>query len=362
MPNAQIMMSGYSLLAALLLSLLICTNARPIGQWLKVMDIPDTVRKRHAAPTPLVGGLAIIVPFITCVFFQLYEGHLSDPALFVAIAVCGSGVALIGFIDDQTPTSPAARVLFLLVFYGVALVLDPGLITKMLYWGSFTATEISPIAFIILLGVTAVGLVNAANMADGQNGIVLGMFLIWSVCFALVPDPSIQFAAIALAGLSLLVLGFNLAGKLFLGDCGTYGVTFVFGLLAAAAHAHQIVRLETIVVWFFIPVADCIRLVIARTLQRRSPFVGDRDHFHHRLEDKLGRRMGLVAYLSAVAISSLIATLRPQFGLFAFVALSAFYFSFARITDGPGVAIEAEAAPGSGGDGTVIPLKRDRAE
>jgi UDP-GlcNAc:undecaprenyl-phosphate GlcNAc-1-phosphate transferase len=359
-PHDQLTMSGSSLFAALLLSLLICTNARPIGQWLKVMDEPDGVRKRHALPTPLVGGLAIMIPLITWVVLQIYAGHLEDPALFTAIAVCGTGVALIGFIDDQTSTSPGVRVLFLLLFYGAALMLDPGLITKKLHWGSFTATEIPTIGFIALLGVTAVGLVNSVNMADGQNGVVLGMFLIWSVCLALVPDPSFLFIALTLAGLSLLVLGFNLAGKLFLGDCGTYGVTFVFGLLAAAAHAHMTVRLETIVVWFFVPVADCIRLLIARTLQRRSPFAGDRDHFHHRLEDKLGRKFGLVAYLSAVAVSSLIATLRPQFGLLSLVALSAFYFSFARITDGPGVAIEDTPLPDQTATGTIVPIKRDR--
>ena len=356
------MMTGYSLFAALLLCLLICTNAQPIGRWLKVMDVPDTVRKRHAVPTPLVGGLAIIVPFITCVFFQLYAGHPVDRMLFYAIAVCGSGVALIGFIDDQTPTAPWSRVLLLIIFYGASLILDRNLIVHTLNWGSFAASGISTIGFIALLGVTAVGLVNAVNMADGQNGVVLGMFLIWSVCFSLVSDPSIEFVSMALAGLSLIVLGFNLAGKLFLGDCGTYGITFIFGLLAAAAHARQLVPLETIVVWFFIPVADCVRLLIARTLQRRSPFVGDRDHFHHRLEDKLGKRFGLVAYLSAVAASSLIATLRPQFGLLSLVALSAFYFSFARITDGPGVAIEDQPLPDQGAAGTVVPIKRDRNE
>ena len=130
-------------------------------------------------------------------------------------------------------------------------------------------------------------------------------------------------------GSSLIFLAFNLGGRLFLGDCGAYGVTFVFAMLAIGAHAQGHVSIETIVVWFFIPVIDCLRLLISRPLRGRSPFDGDCDHFHHRLEDKLGKQFGLLAYAGMVGFSSLAATLYPTFALQCLVILSAFYFSFA---------------------------------
>jgi UDP-GlcNAc:undecaprenyl-phosphate GlcNAc-1-phosphate transferase len=149
----------------------------------------------------------------------------------------------------------------------------------------------------------------------------------------LITTGAVHAIALSLMALSLVVLGFNLAGKLFLGDCGTYGVSFIFGLLATAVHAQGTVPLEVVVVWFFIPVADCIRLVLTRAWRRTSPFVGDRDHFHHRLEDKMGQHGGLACYLGAGAVSSIVASLEPRFALVCLILLTSFYFSFAFLTD-----------------------------
>ena len=170
-------------------------------------------------------------------------------------------------------------------------------------------------------------------MADGQDGVVGSMFAVWSTCLMLVSSGPSQHLASLMLGASLVFLAFNLAGRLFLGDCGTYGVTFVFALMAITAHAEAQVKIETVVVWFFVPVMDCLRLIISRPLRGRSPLSGDRDHFHHRLEDKVGKKLGLAAYAGAVASSSLIATLEPRFALLSFAVLAAFYFSFAWLTD-----------------------------
>ena len=50
--------SGLGLFGALVIALLILTNANIIGERLGIMDHPDTVRKRHAQPTPLEIGRA----------------------------------------------------------------------------------------------------------------------------------------------------------------------------------------------------------------------------------------------------------------------------------------------------------------
>src|SRR5688500_17967400 len=50
----------YVLLAAL--ALVICVFAAPIGRALGVVDHPDGKRKMHQRETPLVGGLALILP------------------------------------------------------------------------------------------------------------------------------------------------------------------------------------------------------------------------------------------------------------------------------------------------------------
>ncbi|HEY0281251.1 MAG TPA: hypothetical protein VGC27_01360, partial [Rhizomicrobium sp.] len=199
---------------------------------------------------------------------------------------------------------------------------------------------------------------------DGQNGVVGSMYVIWSGCLLFVTSGTSQQIAGVLFVLSLVFLVFNLRGKLFLGDCGSYGVTFAVGLLVTLAHAKAQVSLETVIVWFFIPVADCIRLLISRPLRGVSPFMGDHDHFHHRLEDKLGKNQGLATYAVVIAASSLIATLDPRFALVCLCALSAFYFSFAWLSDATTVSVskpESESDEVTATAGNVVPLTGDSA-
>jgi UDP-GlcNAc:undecaprenyl-phosphate GlcNAc-1-phosphate transferase len=118
------------------------------------------------------------------------------------------------------------------------------------------------------------------------------------------------------------------------------------------AHARGQVSLETVIVWFFVPVVDCLRLMITRKLQGRSPFEAGCDHFHHRLIDSLGKRRSAVIYIAAVATSSLCATLAPRFALVFLCVLCGFYFSFARLSEG-----FRHAGSGSGQeDDKVVPM------
>jgi UDP-GlcNAc:undecaprenyl-phosphate GlcNAc-1-phosphate transferase len=324
---------AFLVLIAAAAAILTGLNAQAIGCRLGVMDDPDNLRKIHAAPTPLVGGIGILVPLLIWFAGALLTGALrTSPALAVLI-LGGAGVGVIGFADDQRPISPLSRILLLIVFLGAVFVIDPDLVAPSLHWGSFEPTALPAWIYCLLLALTTVGIVNAVNMADGQNGLVPSMFVIWSLCLAAIGDEIVSRVAEIIALSGLIVLIFNLQGRLFLGDCGSYGVTFVIGLLGMMAYAQGRVTVETVTVWFFIPVMDCLRLIITRGLQGRSPVAPDTDHFHHRLQAKLGPNYGLVAYIASVAGSSFVATLAPRFSLVCLIVLTAIYFSFAWLTD-----------------------------
>jgi UDP-GlcNAc:undecaprenyl-phosphate GlcNAc-1-phosphate transferase len=325
-----------SVFAALLGAFAILMNARSLGERLRIMDHPDSVRKRHARVTPLAGGIAIMVPFIAWCAFTFFRTADADAGrLLLAVTLCGAGAALIGFADDQSSTSPFSRILALVQLTLVALVIDPNLLPAQFDWGSFAPTPLAPWFAIAFITVAMVGLVNAVNMADGQDGVVGGMFVIWASCIMLVSGGTSTAVAAVLLVTSLAVLMFNLGGRTFLGDTGSYGVTFVFALLALRMHDRWGVTVETVVVWFFVPVVDCLRLMISRAAQGKSPFEGDHDHFHHRLADKFGKDGGLAVYLALVAVSSVTASLMPHMALVCLVVLASIYFSFAWLTVEP---------------------------
>ena len=317
---------------AVAVALLVCCNAEFVGRTLRVMDHPDNERKNHDWPTPLVGGIAIILPLLIWITGVLLAQLIPQIQALYLLLICVPAVAIVGFSDDQTPITPLSRILSLLVALGAAFVINPDLIGSSLNWGSFEPTRFPPWAYCALISLTTVGIVNAVNMADGQNGIVPSMFVIWSLCLAIVGDPLVASAAQVIAFCSAVVLVFNMRGKLFLGDCGSYGVTFALGLLLMLSYAQSRVTIETVTVWFFIPVADCLRLMITRKLEGRSPFAPDTNHFHHRLRSKLGKQYGLFAYIACVGSTSFIATAAPHFALVCIIVLTAIYFSFAWLT------------------------------
>lgn len=324
---------GAFLFAVLLVCLTILVNARLIADKLDVMDHPDAFRKRHGRSTPLVGGMAIMIPVLLWTGATLLWLNPVDAKLLLVIVLCGGGATLVGYADDQSSTSPSSRLLSLFLLTAVALVVDPDLVPTHLNWGSFDPTAL-PVWFgFTLIAIAMAGYVNAVNMADGQNGIVTGMYAIWAVCLMITCGGGTAAVALVMLCAVFLTFVFNMAGRTFLGDAGTYGVSFAFGILAVSAHNTWNVSAETIVVWFFIPVLDCIRLMVSRSLQGQAPSAADRNHFHHRLQDRVGKTYGLMIYLGVVGCSSLIVSLIPHLSLVCMVVLAAFYFSFAWLTE-----------------------------
>jgi UDP-GlcNAc:undecaprenyl-phosphate GlcNAc-1-phosphate transferase len=323
---------------SLIVSIAILSFAEPIGRALRVMDRPDNVRKIHARPTPLVGGLAIAVPLLLWSLAGIIWPVLAEGGKVpLAGIVCGTGAALLGFFDDRRPLSPTLRLVTLLVLTVLALLINDKLVPAQFHWGHLSSTPVTPWLAYALVAVGMAGFVNSVNMADGHDGCAAGMFAIWAACMILCSGGSTADLAAILLLTSLAVLAFNLRGKVFLGGTGAYGVTFLFGLLILRLHNHWGVTAETIIAWLFIPIVDCLRLMVMRPLQGRSPFEADRNHFHHRLHDRFGKAGGLTIYLGVVAIFSLTATVAPDTAPACVAILACIYVSLMLMTSEAGV-------------------------
>jgi UDP-GlcNAc:undecaprenyl-phosphate GlcNAc-1-phosphate transferase len=118
---------------------------------------------------------------------------------------------------------------------------------------------------------------------------------------------------------SLLVTGYyNLRGRLFLGDSGTYGLAALIGLAGLYAHgltpqAGGISSTQLAAV-FAIPGLDMFRLIVERVARGASPMSSDHEHLHHKLERLMGWRWGLPVYLSMAGAPILIACGAPNMG------------------------------------------------
>lgn len=323
-----------SMLAALLVALAILHQGWRIGELLGVVDHPDNGRKNHARATPLVGGIAIMVPLLVWAIAAFFWPALvTHGTVRVAIILCGGAAALIGLLDDRSSISPALRLALLMALTVAALLVSPKLLPAQFHWGDLADTRVTPLLSYVLVAIGMAGYVNSVNMADGQDGGVAGMFAIWSCCILLSGGGSADDLATVIFVTSLAVLAYNLPGKVFLGGAGAYGVTFVFGLLILDVHNSRTVTAETIIVWFFLPIVDCLRLLVTRPLHGHSPFEGDRNHLHHRLNDKFGKTAGLAIYLGLVGSTSLLAALAPRSAPLCLIGLACVYLGLMLATE-----------------------------
>ena len=313
---------------AALLSLGVGRHAMAIGRRLGVLDWPDAAggRKQHAAVTPLVGGLAVVLSALAALPLMA----LADPRWVGSAAhhlrwfSVAAGLMLVtGMADDRFGLGPRVRLLFGIAVFGFVALNAPDFRVSFLAFGGMDRIFVIGALETWFTLACLVGLLNAVNMADGKNGLVTGMALVWTGLIWLAAPPALSPLLAALAASLGVTFAFNMRGRLFLGDAGSYGISAIVGLLAVYTYNHAFAewRAERVALLFLVPVLDTLRLITARTLRGGSPFAADRDHLHHHIAFRWGWPRGLIVYLALVAAPNLLAVVWPD-GAVALLGLS----------------------------------------
>ena len=292
----------WPVLGAAMGALILCLLAAPLGRRLGVVDLPDGARKRHPRPTPMTGGIAVAAPVLAVLAVLAVRGPFAPFHALVGVAL--AAFLGLGLFDDRRHLRPAFRLAFSTLLAVAVLWAAP---TEQVSFFRFSFADVAVFlggGWGILFSVLClVGLQNAVNMADGRNGLALGMMLIWTLLLIAYAPAHVQPVLAAMAAALGVTAAFNLRGMLFLGDSGSYGLSIAIGLLAIHVYGLEFPDLyaDTVALWFLIPIADAIRLMLFRMMDGRSPFSPDADHLHHILERWMPWRWGLSLYLLAVA-------------------------------------------------------------
>ena len=232
-----------------------------------------------------------------------------------------------GFLDDRRSLSPLLKLLFGTALVFTSLSILPTLVVEQFDF-SFLREPVPLAPFAIAFSVlVVVGMMNAINMLDGMNGLANGLCLIWTLFLLVYAPPEIFFLLVLLSLCLFVSLVFNLAGKLFLGNSGSYALGLTVALLTIYTYNKSPVRLpaDVVVVWFIVPVLDCLRVMLIRALQRRSPMSADTDHLHHRLQRLLPKRWVVITIWAVVTIPGLAVMVLPSWTLAAVLAATGVY-------------------------------------
>lgn len=278
------------------------------------VDHPDGARRIHTAPTPNVGGVAIVVASLLS--FVLWGG-VADPDMLrrpEILSMLGGGglIFLLGFWDDTlhlgARTKFAAQSLIAaLVFLGGVRILGVG-------FGGIWSSQLTGFAALAVTLFWLVGTTNAFNLIDGSDGVAGGAAMFASIAmgiiFALNGDPLGALMATILVGASLGFLFFNFPpATVFMGDCGSLFLGFMLASLGVITtqKASTVLAITIPIIAFGIPLLDTLIAIVRRFLRHEPIFAPDRGHIHHRLRD-LGhspRRVAILLYVACAGCASL---------------------------------------------------------
>jgi len=273
--------------AAFFAGLLILMLRRPAERW-GLVDHPGG-RKRHAAPVPLTGGIAITAGLIFALAVS-FSAFAQYSAFFAGVLL----LALVGLMDDLGEVSPGTKLLLQVV---AALLMTSWGENFLVNLGDLFGTNpINTRHWAIPLTVlAALAVVNAINMLDGLDGLagslVLGILLVLTAFAWSIGDPNSAKILIVLAGALAGFLFFNLPWPLrgrhrtFMGDAGSMVLGFAVAWFSVALTQRGAVTVPPpVMLWVLgIVLMDVFTVTVRRLARRRSPMAADRDHIHHML-------------------------------------------------------------------------------
>ena len=280
----------------------------------------------HRSVIPLGGGIAIygtltasILAAVGFIRFVAVPGHVTtlaerakiDPADFlhhanelVVIVACATILFVVGLWDDKKALGPFFK---LAVQWIVALiaVVFADVRVEFFIQNKIITSFLS--AFWIVL------IVNAFNFLDNMDGASAGIAAIAS---AILLTAAAFNGQVFVGGLTIIFIGtllgflmFNFPpASIFMGDAGSLVVGFFVALLTLRTTYY---RQSQSGPWYpvlmplvamAVPLYDFLTVMSLRIRQGKSPFVGDTQHFSHRLRRRglSDRQTALTLYLATL--------------------------------------------------------------
>lgn len=247
-----------------------------------LLDYPGP-RSLHTRPTPRGGGLSIAVATIAAGAL-LWHIDLLDLELWLALALGGCLIALVGWIDDHGHVPAAGRAsvhavagLLLMHFIGWPRTVDLGFVELSFGWAA-------PVLYV----VSVVWVINLFNFMDGIDGIAatqaaLG-FGVGSLLLLHGASPGLPLLATTVAGASVGFLVWNWPpAHIFMGDVGSGFLGYVVVFFGFAADRAGAVPLLVWMMLFAVFLTDATVTLARRIIRGGEWYAAHRSHAYQRL-------------------------------------------------------------------------------
>ena len=273
-----------------------------------IVDRPDSVRKIHQKPIPLLGGLAIFLSFgLVLVYYSFFTKEIFNkiyyPKYIIGFLAGGLVLMIGGWLDDKYNLRPSrqlvwpilAALVIIISGVGINFITNPFGGIFRLDQPKFEILRIDGVPYRLALWadlfafIWLMGMAYTTKFLDGLDGLTAGITAIGSLVIfflsfnQLVNQPQTALISSILFGslLGFLIFNFHPA-KIFLGEGGSLFCGFALGVLAIVAGG----KIATTLLIMGIPVLDVVWVILRRLFwEKKSPASADRKHLHFRLLD-----------------------------------------------------------------------------
>lgn len=239
-------------------------------------DKPD-IRKIHAKPVPLLGGIAI---YLGCVIALFLFDRLYIPQL-ISILIGATLVSFLGLWDDRHALRPYMKLAGQCLAACIPVI--SGIQVQFLH---------QPVLDLIVTFLWIIGITNAINLLDNMDGLSGGIAMIASIFFFLLAVMNGQYLVASLTasllGACIGFLYYNLnPANIFMGDTGSLFIGFMLSMVGIKLrfpnNSDSITWMIPVIV-LGVPIFDTVLVVISRMRRNLNPLASPgKDHFSHRL-------------------------------------------------------------------------------
>ena len=324
---------------AFLLSLSVVALLMPI--FIRLMEryrILDQAggRKIHDGYTAHMGGIVIFLGFIvSCCFSMFYIRSFVDVWSMGSLLILLSVIVIVGVRDDMNNLTPLTKLLFEIAIGVILCVLEIRLksfygfcgIYELPLWVSYLLT--------VFFFIVVANSYNLIDGIDGQAGLLavatfgfLCLFLWQMLSSGYGTNEGITnpfFWLMIIASMLGAIIGFLFynwqKASIFMGDTGSLFIGFMMGIAIIATmnlsgqYGGDILglpiqsKLAVILSFFFLPLADTLRVFITRIKKGKSPFYPDKTHIHHfllRIKHFSHAKCAIILFCLQIFVSSLV--------------------------------------------------------
>ena len=246
-------------------------------------------RTSHNVLATKTGGISFFISLLIFTIFYYYKGsEIFDFSLMIPLSI----MFIVGVYDDFYEAD--FKLKFLLQIIVSKIIIDQGYVIDS-FQGIFGLYELPWIIAQLFTSFVFLVIVNSLNFIDGIDGLAITEVIKVIIIIEIISigNTSLFYLGqLTIVGLlPLYYYNYKKNKKIFLGDAGslllgTLISIYVFTIFSSDYIIKDQFNLNKAIFSILLliyPLTDLLRVFIIRISQKKSPFIADKNHLHHKL-------------------------------------------------------------------------------